>query len=66
MNTESNDLAEKNGSETQQQESRGVEKAYKEKIKQLMEAKVNAEKEKLQKYEEMMEKVNVQLKQMEK
>ena len=29
------------------------------------EAKVNAEKEKLQKYEEMMEKVNVQLKQME-
>ena len=38
MNTESNDLAEKNGSETQQQESRGVEKAYKEKIKQLMEA----------------------------
>ena len=33
---------------------------------QAPEAKVNAEKEKLQKYEEMMEKVNTQLKQMEK
>ena len=35
-------------------------------VNKAPEAKVNAEKEKLQKYEEMMEKVNVQLKQMEK
>ena len=34
-------------------------------VNKAPEAKVNAEKEKLQKYEEMMEKVNVQLKQME-
>lgn len=37
MNAEINDLAEKNGSETQQQESRGAENVYKEKIEQLME-----------------------------
>ena len=35
-------------------------------VNKAPEAKVNAEKEKLQKYEEMMEKVNTQLKQMEK
>ena len=35
-------------------------------VNKAPEAKVNAEKEKLQKYEEMMEKVNLQLKQMEK
>lgn len=33
---------------------------------QAPEAKVNAEKEKLQKYEEMMEKVKIQLTQMDK
>lgn len=37
MNAEINDLAEKNGSETQQQKSRGAENVYKEKIEQLME-----------------------------
>lgn len=37
MNTEINDLVEKNDSEIQQQESRGTENAYKEKIGQLME-----------------------------
>ena len=35
-------------------------------VNKAPEAKVNSEKEKLQKYEEMMEKVNLQLKQMEK
>ena len=35
-------------------------------VNKAPEAKVNAEKEKLQKYEEMMEKVNTQLKQMDK
>ena len=35
-------------------------------VNKAPEAKVNAEKEKLQKYEEMMEKVNVQLSQMQK
>ena len=37
MNTEINDLVEKNDSEIRQQESRGAENAYKEKIEQLME-----------------------------
>ncbi len=37
MNTEINDLAEKNDFEIRQQESRGAENTYKEKIEQLME-----------------------------
>ena len=43
-----------------------IKEVVKEVVNKAPEAKVNAEKEKLQKYDEMMERVNLQLKQMEK